>query len=470
MTLSDAAASADAAPLRFADPDEPALPLHLATQSTLPELAASLPDAARRWIEATGYDAAAGRSIALPDGAGGVAGAIFGLAPDQTRPFAAAAAADALPAGAWRIATPLAQEAAEEVGLGWLLHGYRFGRYRKDAAPRARLAAPEGVDARRLETIAAGVALARDLVNTPANDLGPDGLEQAARALAEGFGASLDVVSGEALETGFPMIAAVGRAAAEPPRLLDLRWEGAADGPRVTLVGKGVCFDTGGLDLKPAAGMRLMKKDMGGAACVLGVARMVMTAGLPLRLRVLIPAVENAVSAAAFRPGDVLRSRKGLTVEIGNTDAEGRLVLGDALTYACEEGPDLLVDFATLTGAARVALGPDLPALFTDDDALALGLAESGARVRDPLWRLPLWSGYDAMLKSPVADIDNAPAGGMAGAVTAALFLRRFVAEGTRWAHFDVFCWTPKAAPGRPMGGELQAGRALFDMLARRHG
>jgi leucyl aminopeptidase len=277
------------------------------------------------------------------------------------------------------------------------------------------------------------------------------------------------VTVGEALEAGFPLIHAVGRAAAQAPRLIDLRW-GPADAPAVTLVGKGVCFDTGGLDIKPSSGMRLMKKDMGGAATALGLAHIVMARGLRVRLRVLVPAVENAVGPASFRPGDILRSRKGLTVEIGNTDAEGRLVLADAMALACEERPALMLDFATLTGAARVALGPDLPPLYTDDGALAADMLAAATRVRDPLWRMPLWDAYDEELKSPVADLDNAPGGGMAGSITAALFLRRFADGAGAWAHVDLYAWNPKAKPGRPLGGEMQAGRAAFAMLEARHG
>ncbi len=313
------------------------------------------------------------------------------------------------------------------------------------------------------------MTLGRDLVNAPAGDLGPAALAEAACALAAEFGAGAAVVEGAALAEGFPMIAAVGRAAAEAPRLIDLRWGDPAD-PTVTVIGKGVCFDTGGLDIKPSAGMRLMKKDMGGAAAALALARMVMARGLAVRLRVLIPAVENAVGPGAFRPGDILRSRKGLTVEVANTDAEGRLVLADAMALACEERPSLLIDFATLTGAARVALGPDLPALFTDDEALAAGLLAAGSAAADPLWRLPLHAPYEADLETPVADLDNAPAGGFAGAITAALFLKRFAEGADSWAHVDLYAWNPKARPGRPMGGEVQAARAVFDLLEARHG
>ena len=328
---------------------------------------------------------------------------------------------------------------------------------------------PRASTATRIERIAAAVAFGRDLVNTPANDLGPAALEREAERLAEEFGASIEVTRGAALlERNLPLIHAVGRAGAEAPRLVDFVW-GRADAPKVTLVGKGVAFDTGGLDIKPSSGMLLMKKDMGGAAAALCLARLVMQSGLDVRLRVIVPIVENAISADAMRPGDVLRSRKGLTVEIGNTDAEGRLILADALALADEEAPDLMFDFATLTGAARVALGPDLPPFYTDDEALAAEIAGSAARVSDPLWRLPLWRPYDAMLESKVADLDNAPSGSFAGSVTAALFLARFVSAAKAWAHFDIYAWNPKPRAHGPQGGEVQAARAVFELLEARY-
>ena len=352
--------------------------------------------------------------------------------------------------------------------LGWALGCYRFGRYKTRDEASAVLCVPPGVDAARLERIVEAVTLARDLVNTPANDLGPEALEAAALGLARRHGADTRVWSGAALREGFPLIHAVGQAAAEPPRLVDFTW-GAADAPRVTLVGKGVTFDTGGLDIKPDAAMLLMKKDMAGSATALALAHMIMDAGLRVRLRVLLPIVENAISASAFRPGDVYRSRKGLTVEIGNTDAEGRLILADALALACEEKPALLFDFATLTGAARVALGPDLPPFYTDDDGLADGIQRFGRSAHDPVWRMPLWQPYDALLDGKVADLNNISGGPFAGSVTAALFLRRFVEPGVAWAHFDIFGWTPVAKPGRPEGGETQTARLLYDLLADRY-
>ena len=329
---------------------------------------------------------------------------------------------------------------------------------------------PAGADAARIGRIADGVFLARDLINTAANDLGPAELAEAAEALARRHGAAVSAAAGEALAAGFPMIHAVGAAAppAPGPRLVDMVWGDPAH-PKVTVVGKGVCFDTGGLDIKPSSGMLLMKKDMGGAANALGLAHMVMDARLPVRLRVLIPAVENAISGVAFRPGDVLRSRKGLTVEIGNTDAEGRLVLADALTLAGEEAPDLLVDLATLTGAARVAVGPDVVPFYTADDALASDLMRLGGEIADPLWRMPLWQPYLAMLDSKVADINNAGSAPYAGSMTAALFLSRFVPDGATWVHGDIFAWTPTAKPGKPEGGEAQMIRALYAFLEQRY-
>ncbi|WP_102224007.1 leucyl aminopeptidase family protein [Acidimangrovimonas sediminis] len=455
-------------PLTFAPQEAPALPLHIVPKDGLAAWLLDQPAAVADWIKATAYDAAPGRIALLPDGSGGLAGAVIGADGDSARRrqrFTLARAADALPEGVWEIATPLEPEAAEEAALGWLLAGYRFDRYRKAARAAAQLRAPAGVDARRVEAIAAGEALTRDLINTPASDMGPDELEVAAKALAESHGAAFNAVIGDdLLDHGFPMIHAVGRASPRAPRLVEITWGDA--GPLLTLVGKGVCFDTGGLDLKPASSMGLMKKDMGGAATVLGLAHMIMALGLPLRLRVLIPAVENAVSGDAFRPGDILTSRKGLTVEVNNTDAEGRLVLADALALACEEMPDLLISMATLTGAARVAVGPDLAPFYSVSDADAETLHSAGLTVRDPLWRMPFWDPYEEMIEPGIADLDNAPSGGMAGSITAALFLRRF-AEGARYVHFDIYGHQPKPAPGRPKGGVGQGARAILQALPR---
>lgn len=379
--------------------------------------------------------------------------------------------AEILPAGAYRIAGGGDVGAA---GLGWLTAQYRFDRYRGEPTegnigPRTLLM-PDVAHIDRTIRLANAVHLVRDLVNIPTADMGPPDLERTAEEMARRHHASITVTRGDALEQGYPMIHAVGRAAHRDfaPRLIEMTW-GQPDHPRVTLIGKGVCFDSGGLDIKPSSAMRLMKKDMGGAAHALALAELVMAEGLPVRLHLLIPAVENAIAGNAFRPGDVLTSRRGISVEIGNTDAEGRLVLGDALTRAAEDKPELIIDFATLTGAARVALGPDLPALFANDDDLARQLVDLGRQVDDPLWQLPLWPGYMEMLKSDIADIANAGEGGFAGAITAALFLQKFVEDGTLWAHFDTFAWRPAARPGRPKGGEALGLRAAFALLQARY-
>jgi leucyl aminopeptidase len=386
----------------------------------------------------------------------------------ELSPWCLAKLAEALPEGSYRLAEVDPGPAA----LGWLLGQHRFKAYKSknedDRGPRVLLTR----DAAGIEPtvrLAEATALVRDMIDTPAADLGPAELETAAQSLAKQCGAKVEVTSGDALEQGYPMIAAVGQGAVRDraPRLIELRW-GKESAPKIAIVGKGVCFDSGGLDIKPASGMRLMKKDMGGAAHALALAKLVMGENLPVRLHLLIPAVENAVSAAAFRPGDVIDSRKGLKVEIDNTDAEGRLVLGDALAKASEEKPELIIDFATLTGAARIALGPDLPAMFANDDDLASNLEAGSKRVTDPIWRMPLWDGYEEMLKSDLADLSNAADSPMAGSVTAALFLRRFVPEGTPWAHFDTFAWRPSAKPGRPKGGDALGLRAAFAMLEQR--
>jgi len=385
-------------------------------------------------------------------------GALLGVG-DASDPFICAAAAEKLPEGDYRFAGGVDDQAL----LGWALGGYRFDRYKSGKKPSARLVAPEGANVDEARRLAAAVAFARDLVNTPAGDMGPDALENEARRLAETFGAQISVTVGDALlEGGFNLIHAVGRAAAIAPRLIDIVW-GRADAPKLTIVGKGVCFDSGGLDIKGADGMSLMKKDMGGGANALALARLIMEAKIDVRLRVLIPAVENAISGNAFRPGDILKSRKGLTVEIGNTDAEGRLVLADAMSLGADDNPHCMVTLATLTGAARVALGPDLPPFYCDDENFVSSLLKSASDVADPVWRMPLWKPYAAMLSSPLADINNAAGGSFAGSVTAALFLKRFAPEDAIWAHFDIYAWRPKAAPGRPVGGEAQAIRALFE-------
>ncbi len=431
---------------------ETSLPLYICADGQRPDLT----PAQAAWASAQGFTGAAGQLCVLPAEDGRPAGALFGRDPSR---MSIARAAAALPEGDWALS-----EGTEEDALAWLLAGYRFDRYKSSKPQKARLICPEGVDPERVRAIAEGEALTRDLINTPASDMGPQELESAAAAVAERFGAKLTVIRGEdLLAQNFPMIHAVGRASPRAPRLLDLRW--GESGPMLTLVGKGVCFDTGGLNIKPGSSMGLMKKDMGGAATVLGLASMIMSLGLKLRLRVLIPAVENAISGDAFRPQDILTSRKGLTVEVNNTDAEGRLVLADALAYGAEESPDLMLCMATLTGAARVALGPDIPPFYTDSDHIAVALARGASEARDPLWRMPFWEPYEAMIEPAIADLDNAPAGGMAGSITAALFLRRFVSDPERFAHFDIYGWQPSAAPARPKGGVGQGARAILAAL-----
>jgi len=446
------------------------LPITFVTAETWPAIRDALDPQARAFAAAAGFEPKAGRHLLLPAADGAVAGVLYAIegegdkAPD---PFLAGKLPDALPAGAYRFAN--APHDARLSALAFALACYRFTRYREANNKAITLQVPDGVDGADLTRIVEGVYLARDLINTPANDMGPAELEEAARTLAGRHGAVARVTIGdELLKENFPLIHAVGRAAARAPRLIDLSW-GNPNAPKVTLVGKGVCFDTGGLDLKPSTGMLNMKKDMGGAACVLALAHMLMDRGLNIRLRVLIPAVENSVSGSSFRPRDVYRSRKGLTVEIGNTDAEGRLVLADALALADDDKPDFVADMATLTGAARVALGPDLPALFTDDDAGAEALAQHGLRENDPLWRLPLWQPYDTLLDSKVADLNNVSSGPFAGSITAALFLRRFVSSAATWMHFDIFAWTQSAKPARPEGAECQVARALYAYLSARY-
>ena len=448
----------------------PAIPIWFVTATTWPALRVALEPAARAFVEAAGFEAKVGRHLLLPGKGDALGGVLFGLAAEDSEkdPFLPGRLAELLPAGTYRFAN--APHDARLAALAVALGSYRFARYRQGEAKDIRLEIPDGVDGADLSRIVEGVTLARDLINTPANDLGPAELEEAVRALAARHGASVRATVGDDLvKQNFPLIHAVGRAADRAPRLIELSWGDAAH-PKITLIGKGVTFDTGGLDIKPESAMRIMKKDMGGAACVLAAAHMIMDRGLKLRLRMLIPAVENAISGAAFRPLDIYRSRKGLTVEIGNTDAEGRLILADALALADEETPELIVDMATLTGAARVALGPDLPPFYTEDETLAADLARCATSENDPLWRLPLWRPYQSMLDSKVADLNNVTTGGFAGSITAALFLKRFVAAAKSWLHIDVYAWTPAAKPGRPEGGECQAARALYALLAARYG
>ncbi|MBA1139584.1 leucyl aminopeptidase family protein [Mesorhizobium neociceri] len=451
-------------PVEFVETLNTALPVHLVARDGLEALGLSPSTIA--WAAANGFSGEAGRTLAVPGENGALAGALFGIGEGEGA-LAIGALAKTLPEGDWHLASAHAEPELAAIAL--VLGGYVFTRYGKKSGKALRFALPPGVDPGRVRRIADGVFLARDLVNTPTSDMGPDELEKAARTLAATHKAEMSVIKGDdLLKQNFPMIHAVGRASVGAPRLIDMIW-GPEGAPKVTLVGKGVCFDTGGLDIKPSSGMLLMKKDMGGAANVLGLASMIMAAGLKVRLRVLIPAVENSIAGNAFRPGDVLTSRKGITVEIGNTDAEGRLVLADALALADDEEPELLIDMATLTGAARVALGPDLPPFYTGDETLASELAAASMAVEDPLWRMPLWRPYDARLASKIADINNVTTDGFAGSVTAALFLKRFVERTAGWAHFDIFAWNPSDRPYGPAGGEAQGIRALERIISRRY-
>lgn len=452
-----------------AQPAADTVPLTPVTKAGFDAWRTGQPAAVGAWLAATGFKAEPGAIALLPGPDGGLARVVVGVgALDE--PWAFAGLPAALPAGSYRIDAELETAAATRAALGWALGCYAFTRYRKPEKSFAALVWPAAADRDGVERTAAATQWVRDLINTPAGDLGPAELAAAAKTLAEEFKAKIKVIVGDDLLTkNYPAVHAVGRASSRAPRLIDLTWGRKSD-PKVTLVGKGVCFDSGGLDLKPSSNMLLMKKDMGGAAHALGVARMVMTAGLPIRLRVLIPAVENAVSGDAFRPLDVLRTRKGLTVEVGNTDAEGRLILCDALAEAAADKPALIVDFATLTGAARVALGADLPALFSNDDALAAELLACGEAEADPLWRLPLWQPYRKGLDSKVADLNNIASHGFAGAIIAALFLESFVSKEVPWAHLDIMAWNPAARSGRPEGGEALALRAVYALIERRFG
>jgi leucyl aminopeptidase len=429
--------------------------------------ATNLPTPQRAWAEANGFSGQRGRLLALPEAGGALSGYLFGTGADAGRPaLVAGLAGAALTEGIYRLEGAYGDPTLAAVGFR--LGAYRYDRYRQ-GKPAPALTNPADADGGEVDRLVEAATLARDLINTPANDLGPDALEREIRAFATTRKMKIKVTAGDdLLKANFPMIHAVGRASAEAPRLVELTWGNAGD-PKVTLVGKGVTFDTGGLDIKAAAGMLLMKKDMGGAANILGLAHAIVSAKLKVRLRVLIPVVENAISAAAFRPGDILRSRKGITVEIGNTDAEGRLILADALALADEESPALLLDMATLTGAARVALGPDLPPLYSTDDDFARALMAAGAASDDPLWQMPLWSPYDAMMSSKIADVNNAGSGGFAGSVTAALFLRRFVSNAGAWVHLDIYGWAPEARPARPQGGTDQGIRAVYGVLKQRY-
>ncbi|WP_106746321.1 leucyl aminopeptidase family protein [Yoonia maritima] len=453
--------------LNFATDTANAIPLHVVEADGLTDTLDKLSAVQKNWTVTQGFKAGLGQVVAIPGADGAIAQVLVGYGTVDSRArgrFHMGGIAAKLPDGVYQIASGLAGAELEEAALAWLLAQYKFDRYAPCHAASAQLVAPDAIDADRIAIIANGEALTRDLINTPASDMGPQELEDAARALAAEHGAKMTVTLGDDLiEAGFPMIHTVGRASSRAPRLLDMRW--GETGPQLTLVGKGVCFDTGGLNIKPGSSMGLMKKDMGGSATVLGLAHMIMGLGVPIRLRVLIPAVENSIDGDAFRPQDILMSRKGLTVEINNTDAEGRLVLADALTLSDEDKPELVISMATLTGAARVAVGPDLSPFYTDSDAHADAISDAARAVADPVWRMPFHAPYEAMIEPGVADLDNAPKGGMAGSITAALFLRRFIESP--YIHFDIYGWQPAAAPSRPKGGVGMGARAVLEALPK---
>ena len=446
-----------------------AIPLHAVSKDKLADFKSTLPAPAKAWIEATGFEAGSGKTCLIPGADGKLASVAIGTSTTDGMWSFGNGSRD-LPKGTYRFATPLGAEEASRAALAWGLGAYSFGRYKETDAPKASLVWPEASDKAEVQAMLDGINKARDLINTPTEDMGPSALAEAARELARRHNAGFTVTVGDdLLKNNYPSIHAIGRASDEAPRLIDIVW-GEANAPKVTLCGKGVCFDTGGLDIKPASGMKNMKKDMAGGANMLALAHAIMSSGLKVRLRVLIPAVENSIAGNAVRPLDVIRARSGKTIEIGNTDAEGRVILADALAEASSEKPDLLIDFATLTGAARVALGVDLPALFCNDDRLAADLLAAGTRAQDPMWRLPLWPGYRKMIDSKTADITNAPEGGFAGAITAALFLQEFVGAGIPWAHVDMMAWNQSNRPGRPEGGEAMSVRTCFEVIKQRYG
>jgi leucyl aminopeptidase len=452
-----------------------AKPIWLVSEQGLAAWLEVQPLAARSWVRTQGFQAEKNKFLVIPTSAGdGVAGAVLGLGstPDLFEPtiWTSVGLPDRLPPGSYRFAGSFSAVAATHLTLGWEYGSYRFTRYRKAAGELPSLVAPTGTDLEYVRLANEALSEARDLINTPANDLGPAELGEAVQRLALQHEAECRITVGEELlRQNYPLIYEVGKGSAREPRLIDMRW-GKRGAPLVTLIGKGVCFDTGGLDIKPSSGMILMKKDMGGAALALALARMLMGADAPVRLRLLIPAVENSISGRSYRPSDVLRSRQGLTVEIGNTDAEGRLVLADALAEADSEEPALLVDLATLTGAARVALGPELPAIYSNPQQLAMELRAIGEREADPLWPMPLWSGYDEDLASRIADLNNVSSTQFAGSIIGALFLKRFVTRTRNWLHGDVYAWNAKERPGRPVGGEPHTVRALYRLIRQRFG
>lgn len=448
-----------------------AVPIWFVTPQNQSYVTAVMSSSTKDWIAHTGFEPRPGQHLLLPGAGGRIQAILFGLGSEdmpEQNVMLPGLLAGLLPPGDYYFGNSPADSTLAV--LAFALHAYRYTRYRRPAKEGApRLVIPHAVEGVELRRIANAIAFGRDLINTPANDLGPQELANAALALGQEFGALSKIINAQSLlEQGFPLVHAVGHGSARPPCVVDLRW-GDEGAPKVTLVGKGVAFDTGGLDLKPSSNMLLMKKDMGGAAAVLALARLIMERGLKLRLRVIIAAVENSVSGTSFRPSDIYPSRKGLSVEIGNTDAEGRLILADALALADEEAPDVLIDMATLTGAARVALGPDLPPFYTKDDSLAGELEAAAKASCDPLWRMPLWAPYGSMLDSKIADINNVSSSSFAGSVLAALFLDRFVENAKAHIHLDIYGWTPKSRPGHPEGGEVQGVRALYRMLTQRY-
>jgi leucyl aminopeptidase len=443
---------------------EKAIPIFATDAKRLPKLLDSLAPLERRWAEASGFDASAGSVALLPDAKGGIARVLAGVRAGDD-PWALAGLALKLPRGRYALGKGPVTIAPEKAAFAWDLGGYQFTRYKKAKRKPSDLQLEASPRVKEALDMAQAVRLVRDLVNTPTEDMGPEHLSDIAREQAELFGGEFDEwVGDELLAQNFPAIHAVGRAAARPPRLLEIHW-GNPKHPKVAIVGKGVCFDSGGLDIKTAEGMRLMKKDMGGAAHAIALSRLIMQRKLPVRLHMVVPTVENAISGNAYRPGDVVRTRKGLTVEIGNTDAEGRVILCDALAYAAEGKPMTIVDFATLTGAARVALGPELPVLFANDEKLAAKLLAHAQALDDPMWRLPLWRNYRRFFDTDIADINNSGRGGFAGSIVAALFLDYFVPDDIPWAHFDVYAWNDASRPGRPIGGEAQGLRAVLAAL-----
>ena len=451
------------------DDDSGAVPLTPLTKTQLAAWRETAPAHERDWAAATGFKAEAGKTALVPDKHGKLGRVLAGVGDSEAAMWSIAGLSESLPEGSYRL-DPVSPIDTNRAALGWALGTYAFTRYHAKPASAARLVWPEGADRGYVERLAGGVFLARDLATTPASDMGPEELADAAQQVAKAEGARCRLVVGDKLlDENYPTIHAVGRASTRAPRLVDIIW-GDENAPKVTLVGKGVCFDTGGLDLKPASSMLNMKKDMAGAAIMLGLGQAIMRAGLNVRLRVLLPCVENSVSGNAMRPRDIIKTRKGLTVEIGNTDAEGRLILCDALADATDEKPEMIVDAATLTGAARVALGPELPALFCNNDALADALIAAGAAEDDPMWRMPLYKPYRRLIDSKIADLNNVSDGPQGGAITAALYLNEFVDPAVPWAHLDVMAWNNRSRPGRPEGAEAQTLRAVYAYIAGRFG